>query len=366
MSFTEKCEKYLRQRWNHILSIAERDPSGQALTGKIGSLESDIRDCLTSTTKSYRYVLPTQLLSKCVDPNLDCRSLQAGFKGEGAFDARTIAHKVIVPFDKENHNVLGGSNEPYVNNPLRCDAVTKANRGRQKNKKDWDKLIKILTTVQNRNNPEFTRTVFDIVLLEIFRLLAEVTVVYPAPSRISLEGTVELISSFIAERSGGDRLEAVVTALLRTISDKFSLFDEVRREKVNAPDASTGMVADVECRLNHKVVLLVEVKDRTLNLTHLDAKVDLARSNQIKEILFMAQQGIEKKDEPGIVEKIRQEFVSGQNIYISNFVDFARGILILLGEKGRVDFIGRIGTELDAAKSSITHRKAWATLLKRV
>lgn len=132
------------------------------------------------------------------------------------------------------------------------------------------------------------------------------------------------------------------------------------------PDATTGMVADIECWLNDEIVLLVEVKDRSLNLTNLDAKIDVARSKQIKEILFMAQQGIEPRDKSEIGKKIIQEFTSGQNIYISSLVDFARGILILLGEKGRVVFIGKIGPELDAAKSSIKHRKAWASLLKEI
>jgi len=346
--------------------MIEKDPNVEPLPMKYDSLKSSIQDCLTSTTKSYRYVLPTQLLSKSVDHNLDCRSLQAAYESEGAFDARTVAHKVIVPFDKENHNVLGGSNEPYVNNPLRCTAVSKANRARQKNKKDWDKLIDVLDTVEQKNEEEFTRSVFDHVLFEIHKLLAEVRVVYPTPNRISLNQTLELIEAYTEERSGGDRLEAVVTALFRTISEKFNLFDEVRRQKVNAPDIATGMVADIECWLNHEIVLLVEVKDRHLNLTHLDAKVDLARSNQIRELLFMAQQGIEPADKTKIEQKIIQEFTSGQNIYISSLVDFVRGVLILLGEKGRVEFISEIGPELDNAKSSIKHRKDWAAILKEI
>lgn len=366
LSFSARCEKYLQQRWNDILSVSEKEPIVEPLPKKYDSLKSSIQGCLTSNTKSYRYVLPTQLLSKSVDQNLDCRSLQAAYEGKGSFDARTVAHNVIVPFDKENHDVLGGSNEPYVNNPLRCTSVSKENRARQKNKKDWDKLINVLEAVQNQNDEDFTRSVFDQVLFEIHKLLAEVRVVYPTPNRISLYKTVELIETYIEERSGGDRLEAIVTALFRTISEKFNLFDEVRRQKVNAPDITTGMVADIECWLNHEIVLLVEVKDRHLNLTHLNAKIDLARSNQIKEILFMAQQGIEPKDKSKIDKKITQEFTSGQNIYISSIVDFAKGVLILLGEKGRVDFISKIGPELDNAKSSIKHRKDWAAILKEI
>ncbi|MFQ5751970.1 MAG: restriction endonuclease, SacI family, partial [bacterium] len=151
LSLSERCQKYLQKSWNHILKLIEDESSFDPIR-EHGVLKENIRRCLTSNTKSYRYVLPTQLLSKSVDHSLDCRSLQAAFESKGSFDARTIAHKVIVPFDKENHNVLGGSNEPYVNNPLRCTSVSKENRARQKNKKDWDKLIYILDTVQNEND----------------------------------------------------------------------------------------------------------------------------------------------------------------------------------------------------------------------
>lgn len=80
----------------------------------------------------------------------------------------------------------------------------------------------------------------------------------------------------------------------------------------------------------------------------------------------MVQRGIEQGEKSQIDKKIIQEFTSGQNIYVSSLLEFARGILILLGESGRVDFISRIGAELDAAKSAIMHRKAWAALLKEI
>lgn len=89
-----------------------------------GALIESIHRAINSATKSYHYVLPTQLIAKLADPSLDCRCLQVARGGQGAFDARTIAHKVVVPFDQSNNNVLGGSPEPYVNNPLRVPEVS--------------------------------------------------------------------------------------------------------------------------------------------------------------------------------------------------------------------------------------------------
>jgi len=366
LSFKEQCQQYLSGRWKYIVRTFELAETGEPLSGEESSLEEKIRECLTSNIKSYRYVLPTQLLSKSVNHDLDCRSLQVADNSKGSFDARTIAHDVVVPFESDNHDVLGGSKEPYVNNPLRCPAVSTKYRDRQRNKNDWDKLLFVLDRVENSMDLNFTRKVFDQVLFEICKLLKDVRVIYPSPSRISLDRTMELIRDFLSERSGGDRLEAVATSLFKTIAEKFKLFDDVKRQKVNAADASSGMVADIECCLNDEIILLVEVKDRRLNLIQLNAKIDLARSKQIKEILFMAQQGIEEPSRNEVQRKITQEFTSGQNIYVSDLLAFARGIMILLGERGRVDFLNKVGHELDTSKSSIKHRKAWAALLRQI
>ncbi len=185
--FVRNCSDFLNQRWETISREIESTTFRDPLSSEHPGIKDLIAGCLTSPIKSYHYVLPTQLLAKCVNPDLDCHSLQTAYKRRGAFDARTIAHQVIVPFDQSNHKVLGGSAEPYVNNPLRCPAVTKKYRSQQKNKNDWDRLVTVLDEVEKRDNPSFTFLIFNQVLVEINRLLADVQVVYPTPKR---SGTV--------------------------------------------------------------------------------------------------------------------------------------------------------------------------------
>lgn len=365
-SLLQKCRKYLHIRWQYICQHSEDNEKKEQLELKFADIKKLIIECLTSKTKTYHYVLPTQILCKCVDSSLDCHSVQASYKKSGAFDARTIAHGVIVPFDQVNYYVFGGPAEPYVNNPLRCPAITGDYRNQQKNKNDWDKLIRVLDLVEERNNKTFTANIFDQILFEIHKLLANVRILYPTPNRISLNQTIALISQFTSDKSGGDRIEAVCTALFKTIGEHFNLFDEVKREKVTTADAASGMVSDIECWLKRKVVLLVEVKDRTFTLTQLDSKLDIARAKAISEILFLAEKGLDKSDEKQARELIKSEFTSGQNVYVSNFIDFSAGILILVGEKGRVIFLSNIGPELDRVNSSIEHRRTWANLLKSV
>jgi hypothetical protein len=361
------CSLYLRQRWDEVVQrFGEAFPAEPLEPlGEGHALIPLIRDCLSSAALSYHYVLPTQLLAKSVNPSLDAHAIQAGYPGLGAFDARTIAHDVIVPFDRENERVLGGSPEPYVNNPLRVPGITAEHRTAQKNKADWDKLVAVLDAVESSGDIAFVRSAFDQVLFEIYRMLAGVAVVYPTPNRISLDRTNQLVQQYLCVKSGGERMEAVCTALFRVIGRRLSIFDEVRREKVNTADIFSGMSADIECWLGGKVVLLVEVKDRELTLIQLDTKLDVARARHISELLFIAEQGKEQQNLGAIDMRISSEFTSGQNVYVVKFADFALGILILFGEDGRVEFLREVGNELDRVNSRIEHRRAWAELLKQ-
>lgn len=363
--FRARCAAYLAERWRNVIQQHESATieSPDPLRNR-PDLIGLIHECLTSKSKSYHYVLPTHLLAKCVNPSLDAHSIQVSYGGSGAFDARSLAHGVIVPFDQANFCVLGGAPEPYANNPLRIPGVTAAYASAQKQQNDWAKLITVLDAVESAADPVFTAEVFDRVLFEIHKLLADVRVVYPTPNRVSLDETYSLVQQYLAEKSGGDRMEELTAALFQTIGVRFRLFDEVRREKVNAADRSSGMSADIECLTGGEVVLLIEVKDRSLTLVQLSAKLDRVRAAHISEILFIAQNGKEPKETELIDARIAQEFVSGQNIYVTNFADFTLGIFILLGEDGRVEFLRRVGLELDRGGSAIQHRRRWAELLR--
>ncbi len=227
-----------------------------------------------------------------------------------------------------------------------------------------DKLAATLDAVEKVSHLNFTDKPLGQILGEVHQLLATARVAYPAPNRVSLSQTIQLVREFTNTWSGEDRTKAVCTALLRTIAREFGVFDEASREKDDAGDPESEVGGDIECRLSGRIVLQVEVRDRSLTMTQLNGKLDTARARRISEILFLTEHGIEEGDRSVVEKRITGEYVSGQNIYVSNFVDFSAGILILLGEKGRVEFLRAVGEELDRTGSPITHRQAWVQLLK--
>jgi len=344
--------------------IGRRAQAGNVVDVVEDRLAVDIRVGVNSKTKSYRYVLPTQLAAKIADPALDCRCLQAARGGRGAFDARTVAHEVVVPFDQTNNNVLGGSPEPYVNNPLRVPEISPKYRKPQKNKADWDALCRVLASVEKRHDKRFARQVLEQTLTEVYRRLADSHVVYPAPKRISLDAALHIINEFLGDSSGGDRLLALASALFVVLGKRFSLYADVRRGNITAADAATGLLADLEC-ISHsgETLVVVEVKDRDLTITHLRSKMADIRERQVSEIFFIAEQGVAPSDSNGVQEQVTKEFVSGQNVYITDLATLCRTALALLGEQGRRDFVREVGVQLDRYRSDITHRRCWALLL---
>lgn len=362
--FIEQCQSLLDSEWDSVVRASENDALVDHLSD--AALIDAIRRSVNSRTKTYRYVLPTQLLAKAVDAALDCTCLQASRGGPGAFDARTVAHKVIVPFDQANERVLGGSAEPYVSNPLRVAEISAAHRSAQKNQSGWDDLCLVLDEVQNRSDAAFTLSGLRQVLTEIVKRLETVRVTFPVPGRISHSDCLQLIEAFLAQKSGGERFEAVTAALFDAIGRHFAAYAEVRRAKVTAADAASGMSGDIECLdAQGEIVLVIEPKDRQLTITQLKDKVPGLRENKISEAFFVAGKGIRRENGEAIRELIDREFASGQNIYVTELVPLCTTLLALLGEKGRRTFLESIGRQLHE-HSDVHHRRAWAQALAGV
>lgn len=359
--FHHLCDSYLKKNWDYVFASKE---SLTYVRPAVVSEETEqrIRKILTSESKSYHYILITQILAKAVNPELDCRSIQKTTGRPGAFDARSLCTKVIVPWERQNHNLLGGSSDPYVSNPMRIQGVY-PEYSSDKRVKEWADIEYVLNEIQKKNNTTYTESVYSVVLSETHSLLVDANIVYPVPHRISRESIEDLLIGFIKDPSGGDREETIVTALLRTIGNEFHYYSEIKRGKVNAADSASGMAADIECMQNAQIKLLIEVKDHLLSKEEVLSTIDKARSKKITETLFICK-GIKESDKASIHNIIQSQFTAGQNIYVDDILHFARGIFVLLGERGRVAFLSEVGPELDRSRSLLKHRKAWAAMLK--
>lgn len=355
----QNCGALLRKYWENSL-ISQTSPILEP--PKLCQL---ISDSVNSKTISYRYVLPTQLIAKVANSSLDCRCIQVSRRGTGNFDARSICKKVIVPFDKDNEEVLGGSPEPYVNNPLRVPEISSSHRSGQKDKDGWDKLCVLLETVERKNDPEFTESMLKKTLAEIYKRLSQTKVTYPIPRRVSLGQVLALIAQFQSIPSGGDHLLAVTAALMEIAGKKFGLWTTAKRSMINASDRASGNIADIECRdAKGNIVLPLEVKARQLKESDIAEKLSMIKTRSIVEFIFLSD-GIVPTDTTKINQMIANEFAAGYNIHVMDFRVLARAILTLISECDRRDLLLYVGKQLDTY-SDISSRRKWAELLAKL
>jgi hypothetical protein len=114
---------------------------------------------------SQRYALPTQVLLKLVVQDPDARRLAEFDAVDGQFSARSFAKETIVALESVGKR-LGGSDDPYVSNPLRQERLAdRLLRG--KGREGWQALFDVLAHVDA--HPDHA----DDVLLRALRLIRD-------------------------------------------------------------------------------------------------------------------------------------------------------------------------------------------------
>lgn len=63
-------------------------------------METKIEQIIGHTHLTYKYILLTGMLAKATNPEANPLVLQAGAPLHGAFDARSLCHGVVVPFEQ--------------------------------------------------------------------------------------------------------------------------------------------------------------------------------------------------------------------------------------------------------------------------
>jgi hypothetical protein len=109
-----------------------------------------ISDILQGSHKTYRYVLVNALIAKATNSAINMLSLQKGDGKKGQYDARSLCHKVLVPFEKiKLPGCLGNSNEPFLNKPARFVSLSIHNAVRNGNDREiLNTLIQTLPKIR--------------------------------------------------------------------------------------------------------------------------------------------------------------------------------------------------------------------------
>lgn len=243
------------------------------------------KNCLT-----YRYIMFTALLAKAVDSSVDILSLQAGDQSAGAYDARSLASKVVYHFQASLlGNVLDGSNsDPLVNKPGRYMRLSPDNAAAGGDPK---KALQLLCSdLPKVENSEQARACVDYI---VSLLLAEKAIrdskrqlFDSVAANMNVFSVRQFMSNLLDQGFGGAALVLVTTALyhLQFSSEEYRIV----AHPANQSGSSKHQFSDLDVFCDEHPFMGTELKDKPFSAADVDHAAETAFSAGASSLLFVA------------------------------------------------------------------------------
>lgn len=255
-------------------------------TGDRGLL---IEKILRGSHKTYRYILVNALLAKATDESINILSLQKGDGTDGKYDARSLCHKVVVPFETlKLPGCLGGSNEPFLNKPARFVMLSTDNAVRAgKDRKTLEDVIKALSAI---DNSKVAYSCLRQALYVMCNISKEyVTKFSVGDALIDISEFSQIVLDYIYKITehclDGETCPLVVAQLEQMYLGKDY---KVRPHKVNESGTSSKEIGDIDVfRNNGELVYSIEVKDKNFSEQDVSHAITKFRTAGLTNSMFI-------------------------------------------------------------------------------
>ncbi len=312
---------------------------------------------------SHRFALITQLVGALLDPTKNTMALQSGAEVEGAWDPRSFAAKIIVPWLRNHRSPLGSSPDPYVSNPLRRPVISPKPDGvKPSTLPFWQDIYDLLQEAQW--NPGKIEELTHQAVSIIRRLLDEQDRPLVLPPLVSPQIVINAVEQFLKTSSGGDRAMAVVTAIFSVLIAPFLAIHNVQRAAVNASDTSSGVAGDIICTdANGVSKIIVEVKERSLNFEDVRSSLGKTIDTQSQRYVF-ASPLLEPIDIERIKEISQAQFDSqGRACHFVSILDLLAASLLLNSNEAGSIYLKEVEKSLTQFNTQPANRTAWRDLI---
>ncbi|MEF3302481.1 restriction endonuclease, SacI family [Paenibacillus sp. GYB003] len=224
---------------------------------------NEIQTVLFGTHLTFRYILVTALLAKATNPQVNALCLQAGSQLQGAYDARSLCHGLLVPFERKYFDGgLGSSNEPFLNKPARAPELSPTNPVRRGNDQ---MLLNLLCTFLPKISSQ--QEAFDALsdsirccLINFLKKKKENSVqVAKVPSLYEMDYFLE---DLLEQACSGESLVLAIGVLMKLYCAALAGKTKVEIHVVNQSGASSKEVSDIDVYLNGQLLYAVEAKDK--------------------------------------------------------------------------------------------------------
>lgn len=263
-----RAEQILRQ------AIYEVQNCGWQPTTKHAQLISRV---ISGTHKTYRYVLVNGLLAKASNELCNPLVLQAGSELDGAFDARSLCHGVLVPIERELlGSRIGASNEPFLNKPARFPELSPGNAVRRGS--DSLRLQETIQILENIASQDQAYAALKDALYCVFQRPSRDLFDYvdTNDNNFQQSSLMKFAENFISQSFEGEScaiLSGAIFEMFATASGKNLI---VKTHKVNQAGTSSNEVSDIDVYENGSLLYTAEVKDKpfsTQDVEHALSKV---------------------------------------------------------------------------------------------
>lgn len=257
-----KAKQSLKERAKITLERAYSEACSKGVETMQSPHSALIDYVLAGTHLTYKYVLFNALLAKSTDESLNPLCLQKKSELPGAFDARTVCHKVIVPFEQTTlQKVLGGSNEPFLNKPARYTDLSKDNAVRRG--KDQEMLYRLCDELPQITSADdaYSDLVYFLGKLIVLRDENATLTEFSIPNSENLPiKLMDFCKKLLSESFEGEILTLVVAAVYRSLLPTEDVIVEVH--PVNESGASSKEISDLDIYINNSLLVSNELKDK--------------------------------------------------------------------------------------------------------
>jgi SacI restriction endonuclease len=225
---------------------------------------ADLTDRLfKSETQAYREALIGCAVARLLDNEIDIR-LPATEHGPNAFSGRSLADGGTAPFLRARSVPISASS-PYLS-ALRGGArfVPGGEPRIQRDKEGFDALVSVVGYLHNLANAGVRE--YLIFLLRRFVALRESgNISLRQIAKPHLTQLRRLVAGLLEVKSGGRFASMIATALFQTLSECHQLGWKVDFQGINVADKASGAVGDITIRKGDKIILGVEVTERSID-----------------------------------------------------------------------------------------------------
>ncbi|WP_166035412.1 restriction endonuclease, SacI family [Halorussus pelagicus] len=352
----EEASRLLDREWKRVNS---EDKSEYVEDYRI---RTKIAEVLNDSQKTYRYILVNATLAKATNSDVHYRALQAGSSLEGAHDARSLAHSVLVPWEKAHGERLGGSPEPFVNNPARHEEVSTENRARATKKQD--RLHNLLQRMEDKveEGVEDPVNILRQTLYAITQLESQL-VDFESVSNAPYTEVEDAVTTYLKDSGKGERLPAVVAGIMQTYYEHAADVEwQVDAEHANVSDEFSKAAGDIELFRDDELQKAMEVKDKPATRSSVQHAIEKARQHKLGEYIYVVGSGYRAGEKADIEKEIEE---APLELILMDSEELI-ALLKVVDDSDRGFFLDKVGAFLNDMRANQNNKDRWTELAESV